>query len=69
MKLYASILAASLFARALAAPTVDARDDVQTVHLTFHGGPASYNLSIPANGEVFETSMSENWTPFTYTLY
>lgn len=56
MKFYTSIASLGIFAVVLAAPAVETRDDVQTVHLVFHGGPASYNLTIPANGEVFETS-------------
>lgn len=28
----------------------------QTVHLTFHGGPASYDLTIPADGTQYPTS-------------
>ena len=30
--------------------------DVQVAHLTFHGGPASYDLSVPADGSVVNTS-------------
>jgi hypothetical protein len=30
--------------------------DVQTVHLTFHGGPAEYSLTFPADGEIYPTS-------------
>lgn len=43
-------------AAALAHP-LEARD-VQTVHLTFHGGPASYQLALPANGQKVNTSTS-----------
>lgn len=58
MKFSASILGLSLASVTLAVPAhLESRDDVQTVHLTFHGGPASYELAIPANGEVFQTSM------------
>ncbi|KAK0735923.1 hypothetical protein B0T18DRAFT_423339, partial [Schizothecium vesticola] len=28
----------------------------QTVHLTFHGGPASYSLSFPADGVIRQTN-------------
>ncbi|TDZ40686.1 hypothetical protein CTRI78_v010195 [Colletotrichum trifolii] len=30
--------------------------DVQTVHLTFHGGPASYQLTVPADGRIYPTN-------------
>jgi hypothetical protein len=32
--------------------------DVQTVHLTFHGGPAQYDMAFPADGNVYPTSES-----------
>ncbi|KAI1843786.1 hypothetical protein JX266_010045 [Neoarthrinium moseri] len=38
------------------ATPLDARDGVQTVHLTFHGGPASYSLTIPADGKIHQTN-------------
>lgn len=41
---------------ALALPALERRDDAQTVHLTFHGGPASYSMEFPADGAVRETS-------------
>ncbi|KAI1100366.1 hypothetical protein F4804DRAFT_319190 [Jackrogersella minutella] len=30
--------------------------DVQVAHLTFHGGPASYDLAVPADGTVVNTN-------------
>ncbi|KAI1211178.1 uncharacterized protein F4807DRAFT_419288 [Annulohypoxylon truncatum] len=30
--------------------------DVQVAHLTFHGGPASYDLAVPADGSVVNTN-------------
>ncbi|KAK3899031.1 hypothetical protein C8A05DRAFT_18473 [Staphylotrichum tortipilum] len=30
--------------------------DVQTVHLTFHGGPAEYSMAIPADGSMHNTN-------------
>ncbi|WYZ42477.1 hypothetical protein EsH8_VI_000176 [Colletotrichum jinshuiense] len=45
----------SLAPSSLAHP-LEERDEVQTVHLTFHGGPASYDLAIPANGQVYPTN-------------
>ena len=30
----------------------------QTAHMVFHGGPASYNLDVPADGVVYPTSAS-----------
>ncbi|KAF7560040.1 hypothetical protein G7046_g4105 [Stylonectria norvegica] len=56
MKLDLPIFTLGLCARVLARPGLEARDDVQTVHLTFHGGPASYSLEFPANGETFATN-------------
>ncbi|KAH6887893.1 hypothetical protein B0T10DRAFT_405928 [Thelonectria olida] len=41
---------------AFAWPSIRTRDDVQTVHLTFHGGPASYSLEFPADGTTHETN-------------
>ncbi|KAH7369292.1 hypothetical protein B0T11DRAFT_327384 [Plectosphaerella cucumerina] len=49
------LLALGLTATTLAHP-LESRDNVQTVHLTFHGGPASYQLAIPANGQKFSTN-------------
>lgn len=43
----------------LALPTteqLDERDHVQTVHLTLHGGPTSYDMAFPADGAVYPTS-------------
>lgn len=56
MKLSSGLFAATSIALVATANPLDARDDVQTVHLTFHGGPASYDMTIPANGKKFKTS-------------
>jgi hypothetical protein len=55
MKLTQSILGLGLIATSIAQP-VDTRDPFQTVHLTFHGGPAEYSIAIPADGQVYPTS-------------
>ncbi|KAK3936685.1 hypothetical protein QBC46DRAFT_295732 [Diplogelasinospora grovesii] len=56
MKYLTSILA--IAGLAAAAPTSSQLEerDVQTVHLIFHGGPASYNLTLPADGKVYPTN-------------
>ncbi|KAI5918703.1 hypothetical protein F4810DRAFT_558420 [Camillea tinctor] len=48
------ILALGLLSESLAHP-LDERD-VQVAHLTFHGGPASYTLDVPADGSVVPTN-------------
>ena len=48
-----------LLAASLAHPTVDKRDDdghVTVANLTFHGGPVSYSMVVPADGNVYPTS-------------
>ncbi|KAL2167126.1 hypothetical protein VTG60DRAFT_1680 [Thermothelomyces hinnuleus] len=45
-----------LLAMASAMPVVEERDEVQTVHLIFHAGPAEYSLAIPADGSVHKTN-------------
>lgn len=57
MKFSLSLVGLSLTGAALARPKLESRDDVQTVHLTFHGGPASYDLSFAADGTKHDTSM------------
>ncbi|KAI0133886.1 hypothetical protein BJ170DRAFT_678812 [Xylariales sp. AK1849] len=52
-----SILGFSFLAGSFAQP-LEPRDGFQAVHLTFHGGPASYELTIPADGQVYPTSNS-----------
>lgn len=42
---------------AVASPILEERD-VQTVHLTFHGGPAQYSMAFPADGQIYPTSTS-----------
>ena len=40
-----------------ASPVIEERD-VQTVHFVFHGGPASYEMTFPADGISRPTSKS-----------
>ncbi|KAK6084337.1 hypothetical protein SCUP234_01861 [Seiridium cupressi] len=49
MDLAFPLMALGLIATSIAQP-LEARDQFQTVHLTFHGGPASYSMAILANG-------------------
>lgn len=54
---YLNILAPALgLLASTSAMPLEERDDVQTVHLTFHGGPAEYSLAIPADGSFHATS-------------
>ncbi|KAI0007461.1 hypothetical protein F4779DRAFT_502716 [Xylariaceae sp. FL0662B] len=48
------ILGLGLIGRALTHPLEDR--DVQVAHLVFHGGPASYELDVPADGTVIPTN-------------
>jgi hypothetical protein len=57
MKLSLVTLSLLAGAGAMARPSKDTRD-VQTAHLTFHGGPASYELAVPADGTEIQTSAS-----------
>lgn len=50
--LYSAILA--MATTALSSPLEER--EVQVAHLTFHGGPASYELAVPADGTVVQTS-------------
>ena len=50
-----ALLGLGLAASAVASPLED-RQNVQVAHLTFHGGPASYSLSVPADGREVPTS-------------
>ncbi|KAL2262983.1 hypothetical protein VTK26DRAFT_8712 [Humicola hyalothermophila] len=50
----ASVL--GLVASTSAMPLEARDDDVQTVNLIFHGGPAQYEMSIPADGNAYETN-------------
>lgn len=50
--LYSAILA--MVTVALSSPLEER--EVQVAHLTFHGGPASYELAVPADGTVVQTS-------------
>jgi hypothetical protein len=57
------IAAVGLVATSLAHPTntIDRRDEgdrVTVANLTFHGGPASYSMSVPADGQIYPTSKS-----------
>lgn len=56
---YLNILAPYLGLMAgVSAIPLEERQDVQTVHLTFHAGPAEYSLALPADGSVHQTSES-----------
>lgn len=57
MQFTVSLLSLGLVATS-GAQALEPRADVQTVHLTFHGGPAQYSLAIPADGQVYQTSKS-----------
>ncbi|CAI4211037.1 unnamed protein product [Parascedosporium putredinis] len=54
--LFSATTLLALAATAFAHPTVDTRDAAQTVHLTFHGGPAEYSMTFPADGVVRKTN-------------
>ena len=56
MKFTLPAIALVLSGTGLALPAAEQRDAVQTVHLTFHGGPASYEMAFPADGTVYPTS-------------
>lgn len=59
MRFTLSTVALILSGTAFALPAsekLDERDTVQTVHLTFHGGPASFDMAFPADGTVYPTS-------------
>ncbi|KAK6212545.1 hypothetical protein LQW54_005129 [Pestalotiopsis sp. IQ-011] len=55
MQFTVSLLSLGLVATS-GAQALEPRADVQTVHLTFHGGPAQYSLAIPADGQVYQTN-------------
>lgn len=61
MKTFAtSVLAIAAVASVHALPSNDlAERDVQSVSLIFQGGPASYNMTIPADGKEYFTSRSQ----------
>lgn len=64
----------SVLAGALARPSQlvedhETRDVFQTAHFTFHGGPASYNLEVTANGVEVLTSISSFCFLKHWTLY
>ncbi|KFY29445.1 hypothetical protein V493_02362 [Pseudogymnoascus sp. VKM F-4281 (FW-2241)] len=59
MKFTVPTIALVLSGTALAFPAAeqfDTRDDVQTVHLKFHGGPASFEMAFPADGTMHPTN-------------
>ncbi|KAJ3531261.1 hypothetical protein NM208_g8952 [Fusarium decemcellulare] len=60
MKFTLSILSVALFGGASALPNLNERASVQTVHLTFHGGPASYKMTFPADGKTRKTNSNIN---------
>lgn len=55
MKVSLLLASISFILPSLSHPLED-RDAPQTVHLTFYGGPASYEMTIPADGQVYPTS-------------
>lgn len=55
---YITLALGFLAAVASARPAEQRDEQVQTVHLTFHGGPANYEMAFPADGKVYQTSMS-----------
>ncbi|KAK1542353.1 hypothetical protein CPAR01_05740 [Colletotrichum paranaense] len=55
MKFAVLLIPISFILPSLSHPLED-RDAPQTVHLTFHGGPASYEMTIPADGQVYPTN-------------
>ncbi|KAK3299483.1 uncharacterized protein B0H64DRAFT_371821 [Chaetomium fimeti] len=57
---YLSILAPALGLLATtSAMPLEERDDVQTVHLTFHAGPTNYTMAIPADGSSHDTNHND----------
>ncbi|CAM1501566.1 Fc.00g035500.m01.CDS01 [Cosmosporella sp. VM-42] len=56
MKSFTSVVVIGRCATALARPDLQARYDAQTVHLTFHGGPAFYDMEFPADGQAYKTN-------------
>lgn len=54
----ATILAITGLVAALPAPELEARTGIAVVNLKFQGGPASYSLQVPADGNYYPTSMS-----------
>ncbi|KAI5463962.1 hypothetical protein BGZ63DRAFT_481218 [Mariannaea sp. PMI_226] len=56
MKFTQTFLAIATLSWATARPNLIPRADVQTVKLTFHGGPASYTMEFPADGQTRQTN-------------
>jgi hypothetical protein len=54
------VIGLGLVASSLAQPLEDR--DVQIAHLTFHGGPVSYDLAVPNDGTVVPTSKWQTHT-------
>ncbi|KAK4238784.1 hypothetical protein C8A03DRAFT_43523 [Achaetomium macrosporum] len=55
MKYLATLASALGLMASVSAIPLEERD-VQTVHLTFHGGPAQYDMVFPADGTVYPTN-------------
>ncbi|KEZ39244.1 hypothetical protein SAPIO_CDS9915 [Scedosporium apiospermum] len=55
MFLSSALTLLTLASTAFAHPSLTPRD-AQTVHLTFHGGPASYSMEFAADGVVHQTN-------------
>jgi hypothetical protein len=58
MKYLTTLTSALGLLASVSAVPIEERDDAQTVHLTFHGGPATYSMAFPADGTVYPTSNS-----------
>ncbi|KAI5859292.1 hypothetical protein GGS23DRAFT_586457 [Durotheca rogersii] len=55
MRFVSTVLGLGLVAQAWAHPVEEPSPPVQVAHMTFHGGPASYELEVPADGTVVYT--------------
>lgn len=56
----ATILAITGLVAALPAPELEARTGIAVVNLKFQGGPASYSLQVPADGNYYPTNNGLN---------
>ncbi|KAI2615805.1 hypothetical protein GGS26DRAFT_454570 [Hypomontagnella submonticulosa] len=56
MKLSSAILFCTSLIVSSSARPAEEIPPVQVAHLTFHGGPASYDLAVPADGTVINTN-------------
>lgn len=67
MKFFAALATTFGLLATTSAVPLDDRAAVQTVDLIFHGGPAQYNLTLPADGKVYPTSKRCALKPFPHT--